>query len=39
MDWLALQSRMPRDTAVSRRSFRLAALEAVLEGRQYDVLN
>ena len=38
MDWLALQSRMPHDTAMSRRSFRLAALEAVLEGRQYDVL-
>lgn len=38
MDWLALQSRMPRDNTMSRRSFRLAALEAVLEGRQYDVL-
>lgn len=39
MDWLALQARMPRDASVSRRSFRLAALEAVLEGRQYDILH
>lgn len=39
MDWLALQARMPRDASTSRRSFRLAALEAVLEGRQYDVLH
>ena len=39
MDWLALQSRMPRDNMMSQRSFRLGALEAVLEGRQYDVLH
>ncbi len=39
MDWLALQARMPRDASLSRRSFRLAALEAVLEGRQYDILH
>ena len=39
MDWLALQSRMPRDNTMSQRSFRLGALEAVLEGRQYDVLH
>lgn len=38
MDWLALQSRMPRDPALPRRSFTLGALEAVLEGRQYDIL-
>ncbi|WP_419729536.1 portal protein [Lichenicola sp.] len=38
MDWLALQARMPRDASMPRRSARLAALEAVLEGRQYDVL-
>ena len=38
MDWLALQSRMPHDNTMSRRSFRLGALEAVLEGRQYDML-
>lgn len=38
MDWLALQARMPRDPTVSRRCFRLGALEAVLEGRQYDIL-
>jgi hypothetical protein len=38
MDWLALQERMPRDAGMSERSFRLAALEAVLEGRHYDVL-
>jgi len=34
-----LQARMPRDPSTSRRSFRLGALEAVLEGRQYDVLH
>ena len=38
MDWLALQACMPRDPTMSRRSFRLGALEAVLEGRQYDAL-
>lgn len=38
MDWLALQARMPCDATMPRRSARLAALEAVLEGRQYDVL-
>ena len=38
MDWLALQARMPRDADVSDRTFRLSALEAVLDGRQYDVL-
>ena len=38
MDWLALQSRMPRDNTMSQRSFTLGAFEAVLEGRQYDVL-
>ena len=38
MDWLALQARMPRDADLPGRSFRLGALEAVLDGRQYDVL-
>ncbi len=38
MDWLSLQGRMPRDAGLSRRSARLAALEAVLEGRHYDTL-
>lgn len=38
MDWLSLQARMPCDGTMSARSFRLAALEAVLEGRQYDTL-
>ncbi|WP_428375187.1 phage portal protein [Lichenicoccus sp.] len=38
MDWLALQARMPRDADMPARSNRLGALEAVLEGRQYDVL-
>lgn len=38
MDWLALQARMPRDADMPDRSFRLGALEAVLDGRQYDVL-
>ena len=38
MDWLALQARMPRDLDMPERSFRIGALEAVLEGRQYDVL-
>ena len=38
MDWLALQARMPRDADMPERSFRLGALEAVLDGRQYDVL-
>lgn len=38
MDWLALQARMPRDADMSDRSFRLGALEAVLDGRQYDLL-
>ena len=39
MDWLALQARMPRDPDMPERSFRLGALEAVLDGRQYDVLS
>ena len=38
MDWLALQARMPRDADMPDRSFRLGALEAVLDGRQYDTL-
>ena len=38
MDWLALQARMPRDADMPDRSFRLSALEAVLDGRQYDTL-
>ena len=38
MDWLALQARLPRDADLPARSNRLGALEAVLEGRQYDVL-
>ena len=38
MDWLALQSCMPRDNTMPQRSFTLGALEAVLEGRQYDAL-
>lgn len=39
MDWLSLQDRMPRDNGMPRRSARLAALEAVLEGRLYDTLH
>ena len=38
MDWLALQARMPRDPDMPDRSFRLGALETVLDGRQYDLL-
>jgi len=38
MDWMALQARMPREPGASDRSARLAALEAVLDGRHYDVL-
>lgn len=38
MDWLSLQARMPSDPMMPRRSFRLAALESVLEGRHYDSL-
>ena len=38
MDWIALQARMPRDVDMPDRSFRLGALEAVLDGRQYDLL-
>lgn len=38
MDWLSLQARMPRDADMPDRSFRLGALEAVLDGRQYDLL-
>ena len=38
MDWIALQSRMMRDGELSPRTNRLLALEAVLDGRQYDAL-
>ncbi len=38
MDWISLQARMPRDPAMPSRSFKLAALETMLEGRQYDTL-
>ncbi len=38
MDWIALQAAMPQDQNVSPRTKRLLALEAVLEGRQYDAL-
>lgn len=38
MDWLSLQSRMPRDADMPARCSRLLAFEAVLEGRQYDQL-
>ena len=38
MDWIALQSRMMRDGELSPRTNRLLALEAVLDGRQYDEL-
>lgn len=38
MDWIALQAAMTRDTAMPQRASRLQALEAVLDGRQYDHL-
>jgi hypothetical protein len=38
MDWLSLQSRMPKDTDMPVRCFKLLAFEAILEGRQYDQL-
>ncbi len=38
MDWIALQDSMPRDRDMPERAFRLQALEAVLDGRQYDSL-
>ena len=36
MDWQALQAKMPRDRDLPERAFRLASLDAVLNGRQYD---
>ena len=38
MDWIALRATMPRDRDFTDRTSRLLALEAVLEGRQYDGL-
>ena len=38
MDWLSLQSRYAVDADFPHRTTRLTALEAVLEGRLYDVL-
>jgi hypothetical protein len=38
MDWITLQGRMARDRDFPDRAFRLTALEAVLNGRQYDSL-
>lgn len=38
MDWISLQARYPRDRDMTARTTRLLALDAVLEGRQYDVL-
>ena len=38
MDWLSLQSRMPKDADMPVRCSKLLALEAILEGRQYDQL-
>ena len=38
MDWLYLQTRMSPDPDLALRTRRLLALEALLEGRQYDVL-
>ena len=38
MDWIALQNRLPRDADLTARTHRLLALEAVLDGRQYDHL-
>ena len=38
MDWIALRASMPRDRDLPDRTSRLLALEAVLEGRQYDGL-
>ena len=38
MDWLYLQTRMSVDPDLAPRTRRLLALEALLEGRQYDVL-
>ena len=38
MDWVSLQSRFPLDADLPPRAARLIALEAVLDGRQYDVL-
>lgn len=38
MDWIALRATMARDRDFPERTTRLLALEAVLEGRQYDGL-
>ena len=38
MDWISLQSRFTMDPDFPQRASRLAALEAVLDGRQYDLL-
>ncbi len=38
MDWISLQSRFPSDPDLPQRTGRLMALEAVLDGRLYDVL-
>ena len=38
MDWITLQSRFASDSDFPERTKRLLALEAVLEGRQYDNL-
>ena len=38
MDWLYLQTRMSVDPDLAPRTRRLLALEALLDGRQYDVL-
>lgn len=38
MDWISLQARFPVDPDLPPRCSRLRALEAVLDGRQYDIL-
>ena len=38
MDWISLQARFASDQDFPARTARLMALEAVLDGRQYDVL-
>jgi hypothetical protein len=38
MDWKALQATYPKDSQISPRTQRLLALEAVLDGKQYDSL-
>jgi hypothetical protein len=38
MDWLSLSANIPRDRDFPPRAHRLSALQAVVDGRQYDAL-